>query len=151
VAHHKSLIHRDLKPANIFLTSRGQPKILDFGLAKAIDASNDTTRVADVHTGPGAAAGTVMYMSPEQLRGEPLDRRTGLFSLGLVVYEMATGRRAFEGATTSVVAAAILHRSLFERASIDPRCPGNWNGSSRRRWRRIAISGINHRLTFAPT
>jgi serine/threonine protein kinase len=107
-AHSRGIIHRDLKPANIFLTSRGGTKILDFGLAKAVDALDDTTRQADALTGMGTTVGTVAYMSPEQLRAEPLDGRTDLFSLGLVLYEMATGQRAFSGTTSAVVSAAIL-------------------------------------------
>jgi serine/threonine protein kinase/tetratricopeptide (TPR) repeat protein len=114
-AHASGIIHRDIKPANIFLTPRG-PKILDFGLAKpvsappAADASMQSTKLVD---GPltehGGTVGTVAYMSPEQLRGEDVDVRTDLFSLGLVCYEMATGRPAFSGSTSAVISAAILH------------------------------------------
>ncbi len=107
-AHERGLIHRDLKPANIFLTSRGQPKILDFGLVKMVGHAGGMTLEADGLTGPAAVIGTLAYMSPEQLRGESLDGRTDLFSLGLVLYEMATGRRAFTGSTSAVVSAAIL-------------------------------------------
>ena len=107
-AHGRGLIHRDLKPANIFLTSRGQPKVLDFGVAKVVDAPEDATRAVDGLTGAGATVGTVAYMSPEQLRGEPLDARSDLFSFGLVLYEMATGRRAFEGRSAADISAAIL-------------------------------------------
>ena len=107
-AHGRGLIHRDLKPANIFLTSRGQPKVLDFGVAKVVDAPEDPTRAVDGLTGAGATVGTVAYMSPEQLRGEPLDARSDLFSFGLVLYEMATGRPAFEGRSAADISAAIL-------------------------------------------
>jgi serine/threonine protein kinase len=137
-AHARGLIHRDLKPANIVLTARG-PKILDFGLAKAVNQTGTEPSPAGVGhalhsqeltlsahsplTDPGVTVGTIAYMSPEQLRGEALDARTDLFSLGLVLYEMATGRRAFAGATNAVTSAAILHDAPTPPRQLRPDLP----------------------------
>ena len=119
-AHAAGIIHRDIKPANIFLAARG-PKILDFGLAKTAQPAATASAKATLatwatlspgalQTQPGSTVGTIAYMSPEQLRGEELDARSDLFSLGLVLYEMAVGRPAFAGSTSAVISAAILHK-----------------------------------------
>ena len=123
-AHKKGIVHRDIKPSNIFLTSHG-PKLLDFGLATPSESIADVSRQTTMQalTETGTTVGTVAYMSPEQLRAEPLDARTDLFSLGAVLYEMAAGSQAFHGSTSAVIASAILEKTPRPVRGLTPSVP----------------------------
>ena len=126
-AHGKGIVHRDIKPANIFITKTRQVKLLDFGLAK-IDPRRDLNATAAEETlkdltSPGSALGTVAYMSPEQARGEELDGRTDLFSLGATLYETTTGKQAFDGNTSAVIFESILNRNPPPANQLNPNLP----------------------------
>jgi eukaryotic-like serine/threonine-protein kinase len=127
-SHAKGIVHRDIKPANIFLTKHGQAKILDFGLAKLARGSTGDAPVEDSLTAVGVIPGTAVYMSPEQARSEDLDVRSDIFSLGVVLYEMATGKKPFSGTNVVMTLDAVLHQKPPAPSAVNPNLPKELEG-----------------------
>src|SRR5207302_608511 len=128
-SHSKGIVHRDIKPANIFLTPSGQVKVLDFGLAKLVhNAGTDDEGADDSLTAVGVIPGTAVYMSPEQARSETIDARSDLFSFGVVMYEMATGKKPFTGNNSLVTLDAVLHQKPVPPRALNPNLPVELEG-----------------------
>jgi len=146
-AHEKGIVHRDLKPANVMVSTEGRVKVLDFGLAKDVRAANlsDATMTSDSRTQIGVVMGTPAYMSPEQTSGRPLDHRTDIFSLGVLLHEMATGRRPFEGISSAELVSAILRDAPPSVTDMRPDLPSDLG----RIVRRCQEKDPRHRLQTA--